>query len=634
MLEILDDTKEFILEDVLAEASLEPIYKKILNNRNEDKSIELWVCWARIKRILVNLDNLEEDNVDDGGSWYKIYGFLFDDDDETDRTIAAKTFFLLGWLEITIFKKDWIENTIIGKNYSQFIDKIHQQKTDFLKNDQFFLSEHLDYSIDSLEKWQNYLIYKEKIPKDIESLQGISENQKDVLRSIIIKDEEITDLEAYINDTIDDSFSPKQQKILGKIIKKSATQSSIKKYINELKLKVDNAGINSLDQIVSFVENNEKLFFVKNPRFIQKKQFSKKPWKVFVIDDLCFNYHGKEEIDDVVEKKFPKYQSNLKTINFQTGPGGKRPSIANMITWINYLSTINYRDNQMKDDDSIFEYEKKKHEAAKADKTIIPVNIKAILSKISKIGYKGLVEEDKDKIDQGIKDSPKIKWEFEAAKLTFTENRIVENYHKRKALRDAAKEKAFVAQKEGSLWKSFLKILQNFSEQMTFPKAAVSLVTAGMAAIIISYSIYFSGPAKFNINLTVTGRMITGTTMRGEPEYKDVTLEPNSILKSGDSFIVKIKSDQDAFYYLVFKDSQGIFDLKGQGKIKSGDTLRYPVQEEPYTLDSIKGIETIILILSGSPIDNFDVKKKELNEKKLKEVFPDSDIKEFSFIHE
>jgi len=197
-----------------------------------------------------------------------------------------------------------------------------------------------------------------------------------------------------------------------------------------------------------------------------------------------------------------------------------------------------------------------------------------------------------------------------------------------------ALEEALKNQKQDSVWESFVKNIQNLIEHMTIPKVAVSLVTAGIAAVIISYGIYSSGPAKFKVDLSVTGRTITGPDMRGEPKYKEWILEPNSVLKSGDSYRVKIKSDQDAFYYLVFKDSQGIFDSKGQGEIKSGEILTYPVQKEPYKLDSIQGMETIILIVSDSSIDNFDSKKKELKKKKLKEVFPESDIKEFSFIHE
>ncbi|MCD4676269.1 MAG: DUF4384 domain-containing protein [Desulfobacula sp.] len=625
MLEISDETKEFLMEDVIAEPFLDPIYKKILNNRNEDKSIELWVCWARTKRILINLDNFEEDNIDDGGSWYKIYGYLFDDDDETDRTIAAKTWFLMGWLEITIFKKDWIENTIVGKDYSQFMDTIHKHKNDFLQKDQFFLSEHLNYSIDSLERWQNYLAYKEKIPKDIASLQSISDNQKDILTSIIIKDEEITDLETHINDTINDSFSPKQKIILEKIIKKGATPSSIKRYINELKLKVDDKEFDLLEQIIAFVKNNEKLIFLKNPRFLQKKRFAKKPWKVFADNDLHSTYHQKD-IDDVTEKKFPKHQEDLKTINFHRGPGGKRPSIANMITWINYLSTSNYRDKQMKNDDSIFKHEKKKRDDAKADKTIIPENIKAILSKIKEIGYKDLIQEDKHTIDQSVKDSPKIKWEFEAAKLTFTENRIVENYHKRKALKKTAK-------KEESLWESFIKKLQNFSEQMRFPQAAVSLVTAGIATIII-FGVYTSGPAKFNVDLKITAE----TQIRsGSNEFKEFTLNNGGELNSGDKFRIITNIDKNAFVYVISKDSSDVISLINKEPISAVNTLTLPSDNEQwFVLDSNIGNEELYIIASKREIKDIDDRIEKLKKSgisNINKIFKKSKIESFKFKH-
>ena len=623
MAEILDDTKDFLVEEVIAEPFLEPIYEKILNNRNEDKSIQLWVCWARTKRILINLDNLEEENIDDAGSWYKIYGFLFDDDNETDRTIAAKTYFLMGWLEITIFKKDWIENTIIGKDYFQFIESIHQKKNDFLQKDQFFFSEDLDYSIDSLERWQNHLIYKEKIPKDITSLQSISENQKDILVSIIIEDEEITDLEAHINDTIDDSFSQKQTKILGKIIKKGSNLNLIKKYINEIKLKIDGQEINLLDQISTFIQKNEKIIFVKNPRFLQKKRFTKKPWKVFANDELHSAYHQKN-IDDVIEKKFPKYQKNLKAINFQTGPGGKRPSITNMITWIDYLSTINYRDKQMEDDNSIFKYEKKKRDDAKADKTIISKNIKAILSKIKEIGYKDLTQEDKHIIDQGVNDSPKIKWEFEAAKLIFTENRIVENYNKLKALRETAR-------KEDSLWESFINKLKDFSEKITIPQAAVSLVTAGIAAVIISYGIYTSGPAKFNVDLKITA----GIPIRaGSNELKEFTLKNGGELNSGDKFRIITNIDKNAFVYVISHDNSGKITLLNKEAITAVKILVLPDKDKWYTLDSKSGEETIYLIASKHKIKDIEVRMDELRKfgiNNINQVFKKAKIETFKF---
>ena len=62
------------------------------------------------------------------------------------------------------------------------------------------------------------------------------------------------------------------------------------------------------------------------------------------------------------------------------------------------------------------------------------MSIKDILSKIEKVGYKALTKEEKSLIDHWVKKSPRVLWEFEAAKLTFTENRIIENWNKRKTV--------------------------------------------------------------------------------------------------------------------------------------------------------------------------------------------------------
>jgi hypothetical protein len=95
----------------------------------------------------------------------------------------------------------------------------------------------------------------------------------------------------------------------------------------------------------------------------------------------------------------------------------------------------------MSNETSLFKYEKKKRDDARADKTIISDNVKEILTKISKVGYKELSIEEKSLIDNWVKKSPKIKWDFEAAKLTFTENRIVADWHERKVIRDANKKR-------------------------------------------------------------------------------------------------------------------------------------------------------------------------------------------------
>jgi len=642
MVAISEDTKEFIVDDILYKPALNPIYKTILEKRNEDKSIELWVCWAKKDELLTEIDN-----VDDGGSWFQIYGFLFDDDNETDRTNAAQVLFLIGWLEILIFEKKWIKNTINNKDYFQFMEEIHQLKDKYLQTDQFIFSEQLEYSIDSMEKWQNYLILKEKIPSDITSLQNISESQKDILISLL-RDEEITDLRDHINDTIDNSFSQKQKKILDKIIEKGATPSSIKQYINELKLKAGDEEINLFDQIIAFVKNNEKLIFVKNPRFLQKKRDAKIPWQVFTDNDLHSTYYQKKDIDGMIEKKFPGYQEKLKAIQFHPAHGSKRPSITNMITWVYYLTTINYRDKQMKEEESFFKSEKKKQKDAEADNAKISEKVQKILSKVKVESYKGLTQEEKDIIDQKIKESPKILRKYESARLSFTKKKITEDYNKRQALKEAAKEKISKTspQKQDSLWNSLINKLKDFAEQMSFPQnpipllsgkkmnfpqAAVSLVTAGMAAIIISYSIYFSGPAKFNINLKVIG----GIPIRaGGTELKEFDLKNGDEIDSDNKIRIIAKIDKAAFVYIISYDSLGNINLINKEVKTTVKTLVLPSKNHWYPPNYKSGDETIYLIASKRKIKDIEARVEKLRKSgidNINKIFKKAKIETFRF---
>lgn len=632
MPEISDDTKELILMDLEEEPSLEPVYKKIKQNRHEDKSIQLWVCLMRITKGL-DSKGADTDQISDGGSWSKIYGFLFDDENEVDRATESKAYFLIGWLEITIFFQNWIENTIIDKDYFQYMKTIHRKKKNFLPKDQFIFSEKLDYSINSLEKWQNYLIYKEKIPKDIKSLKNISKNQKNILKSIIIKNQKIESLESHINDKIDDSFSPKQQEILKKIIGEKPSPSLIEKYISELKPKLDDKEINVLDQMATFIRSNKNLIFPKKPRFIyrkfnpegpqtlENKIFSKKPWKVFASKRL-HSYYYNRSVGDIREKKFPKCQESLKTINFQSSHGSKRPSIVNMISWIDYLTDIYYRDVQMKN--SFFEQLEEQHSKAKADNKTISQNIKTILLKIEGSGYKGLPEEEKHIIDEGVKESPKIKWEFKVAKLNFTEKKIIEDYHKRKALRDAAK-------KEESLWESFINKLKDFSEKITIPQAAVSLVTAGIAAVIISYGIYTSGPAKFNINLKVIG----GIPIRaGGTELKEFDLKNGDEIDSDNKIRIIAKIDKAAFVYIISYDSLGNINLINKEVKTTVKTLVLPSKNHWYPPNYKSGDEAIYLIASKRKIKDIEARVEKLRKSgidNIDKIFKKAKIETFRF---
>ena len=55
------------------------------------------------------------------------------------------------------------------------------------------------------------------------------------------------------------------------------------------------------------------------------------------------------------------------------------------------------------------------------------------------------------------------------------------------------------------------------------------------------------------MDLSIVGRIATGDEMRGESDYKEGILGPDSVLKSGDFFKINIKIDQSIYYYLILK---------------------------------------------------------------------------------
>ncbi len=178
------------------------------------------------------------------------------------------------------------------------------------------------------------------------------------------------------------------------------------------------------------------------------------------------------------------------------------------------------------------------------------------------------------------------------------------------------------------------EVFEKVREFFTFPKMVSTFAVACLAVFIIHNSLFDVKKSDFGMDLSIVGRIATGDEMRGESDYKEGILGPDSVLKSGDFFKINIKIDQSIYYYLILKDSQGVHNLLSQGSANPGDILTFPNQGPGYRLDNKKGVETIILIASDSIIKNFDSKMKKLKTMQPKELFSESVIKEFGFKHE
>jgi len=176
-----------------------------------------------------------------------------------------------------------------------------------------------------------------------------------------------------------------------------------------------------------------------------------------------------------------------------------------------------------------------------------------------------------------------------------------------------------------------LYFYETFTGFISFPKMISGVAIACLAVFIIHSNL-------LKQNLSIIGRSVTNDPMRGEePVYEEKNLNQGDLLKSGEFFQIKARINKDTFYYLIMWDSHQNLSKLGAGKTTSDQTITFPDDDKWYQLDSSKGLESIILILSSIEILNFDQQMKmikSLEETKIKEIFDNAKIKIFQFKHE
>jgi hypothetical protein len=179
-----------------------------------------------------------------------------------------------------------------------------------------------------------------------------------------------------------------------------------------------------------------------------------------------------------------------------------------------------------------------------------------------------------------------------------------------------------------------LNLYEKVIDFISFPKMISAVAIACLAVFIIQSDLLDTEKQ----NLSIIGRTVTSDPMRGEePEYEEKKLNQGDILKSGEFFQIKAQIDKNMFYYLIMLDSHQNAIKLGTGKTASNQLIFFPGDDEWYQLDTKKGLESIVLILSPVEISNFDQKMsmiKSLEESKIKTIFDNAEIKTFQFKHE
>jgi hypothetical protein len=175
---------------------------------------------------------------------------------------------------------------------------------------------------------------------------------------------------------------------------------------------------------------------------------------------------------------------------------------------------------------------------------------------------------------------------------------------------------------------SFQSFLQLFTFRFTGAAAAACLV------IIIISSLY-----NISIDKSI---MITGNTHRmrdGKPWKEEFQIKEGGVLKSGDSFTIRFRNQEDAYLYILLYDSSKEITGLFSDKVTSGKTMFISKSKDgsSFILNDVIGKETLYFLTLKEPIENFDKKLDELRSSgidKIGQIFPTASIRTFWFSHE
>ncbi|HAO21856.1 MAG TPA: hypothetical protein DCQ37_16160 [Desulfobacteraceae bacterium] len=199
----------------------------------------------------------------------------------------------------------------------------------------------------------------------------------------------------------------------------------------------------------------------------------------------------------------------------------------------------------------------------------------------------------------------------------------------------------------------FIKsIRQLFTQTFSF-KFAGAIAAVCLVLIVARFPDRFdeivvkltNSPREFDeIGVKVSMRGIrenATSTMRGSssPGSGEFDVTDGGILKSGDYFSVSFKPDKNAYIrVLLYDSSKEITELFSDKAYSDKNILISTTKQgEKLQLDDIPGTETVYILASKNPIENFDKKLNELRKigmDKIQQVFPNISIQTFRFRHE
>lgn len=188
-----------------------------------------------------------------------------------------------------------------------------------------------------------------------------------------------------------------------------------------------------------------------------------------------------------------------------------------------------------------------------------------------------------------------------------------------------------------SIKNKIVQLMVKIGDFFTMPKMISAIAVACLAIFLINPNIIDFNQSQIGIELTVVGKVLDEEKVRGNATtYREFILNKDSSLKSGSSFQIRTKINQDAYYYLILQDSRQVIAKLDSGKAVAGEIIVIPNRDQWYQLDENQGVETIVLIAAENEISNFDDKLKgiksiEINE--IKNIFKTATVVSFDIVH-
>lgn len=164
-------------------------------------------------------------------------------------------------------------------------------------------------------------------------------------------------------------------------------------------------------------------------------------------------------------------------------------------------------------------------------------------------------------------------------------------------------------------------------------KLAGVCAAACLVLVIVKYN------TGINVNISMSG-IRDKTSMRGNSTPAgEFEVNQGGVLKSGDSFRITFNADKDAYVRVLLYDSSKEITELFSDKVSAGKNIVISTAKDgaKLQLDNVVGTETIYVLASKIPIEDFDKKLDELKKSgidKINHIFLNTSIQIFRFGHE